>query len=133
VCCLPGGLFRRTLCRQWIHLLCAVWLLPETSVLEGSKMDGWNIAKIAPWRSRVSCSICGRPDGFVVRCSGSTGEGHDYSASSCSATFHPMCAYLSGLATKLVTTCGAWESGFTVHAYAGESLLPSFFIRCWCA
>lgn len=78
-----AGAFRKTVGGQWIHALCAEWVLESTyrrgqvSLIEG--MD--NVSKGVD-----TCTVCRRKQGVCLKCS----YGH------CQTSFHPTCARSAG-------------------------------------
>ncbi|XP_057785158.1 uncharacterized protein LOC131002701 isoform X2 [Salvia miltiorrhiza] len=78
-----AGAFRKTVGGQWIHALCAEWVLESTyrrgQVSPIGGMD--NVSKGVD-----TCTVCRRKQGACLKCS----YGH------CQTTFHPTCARSAG-------------------------------------
>lgn len=58
LCNTLGGALKRTMDDRWVHLTCALMLLPEVVPTDLQVLDNWNIRGIQPWRTGVDCSVC---------------------------------------------------------------------------
>ncbi|KAF8821199.1 PHD-finger domain-containing protein [Cardiosporidium cionae] len=90
ICGVWGGAFKRTTTNTWVHLLCAVWLMPETHCEDLEQLEPWSLSTIQSWRRSSRCFFCGSEWGYCVICAHRSGGGR------CPLTFHPMCAWLHG-------------------------------------
>ncbi|CAH9083737.1 unnamed protein product [Cuscuta epithymum] len=87
------GAFRKSTDGQWVHALCAEWVLGSAvriglvSSIEGTSM-GRKVSDV--------CLICHRKHGVCIKCS----YGH------CRSTFHPYCARSAGLFMAVKTVGG---------------------------
>jgi PHD-zinc-finger like domain len=79
LCPRPGGVFKRTLKGQWVHLYCA---LNIEEVLFTELMDGIDLSRIPQQRRNLRCALCHEKNkGACMQCAGA-----------CYKPFHPMCA-----------------------------------------
>ncbi|KAL3845575.1 hypothetical protein ACJIZ3_002978 [Penstemon smallii] len=95
-CGLCGGTasaFRKSVDGQWIHALCAEWVLESTyrrgqvNPIEGMETVNKGID---------ACNVCRRKHGVCLKCS----YGH------CQSTFHPTCARSAGFYMTVRTSSG---------------------------
>nr|GMD74160.1 histone-lysine N-methyltransferase atx1 [Ipomoea batatas] len=78
------GAFRKSTDGQWVHAVCAEWVL-ESTFRRGqvNSIEGMAIVR----KGNDVCGICHRKHGVCIKCS----YGH------CRSTFHPYCARSAGL------------------------------------
>ncbi|KAL9173307.1 hypothetical protein ABFS82_03G105000 [Erythranthe guttata] len=88
-----AGAFRKSSDGQWIHALCAEWVL-ESSYRRGQvdPIDGMNSVR----KGVDACAVCRRKQGACLKCS----YGH------CQTTFHPICARSAGFFMTVRTNGG---------------------------
>ncbi|KAL6512080.1 hypothetical protein OROGR_021677 [Orobanche gracilis] len=78
-----AGAFRKSVAGQWIHALCAEWML-ESTYRRGqvNPIEGMDSVS----KGVDTCTVCRRKHGVCLKCS----YGH------CQTTFHPSCARSAG-------------------------------------
>jgi hypothetical protein len=82
LCFRPGGLMRRSVCKQrWFHPVCVLFT-PELTLDDSSRRLN-NITELCADRADLVCQLCRKNGGACVQCC--VGE--------CLAAFHPYCAY----------------------------------------
>ncbi|CEM01677.1 unnamed protein product [Vitrella brassicaformis CCMP3155] len=86
-CRRKGGALRKASNHEWVHVTCALWLMPEAVCQNLEKMEGWSFEHLAEWRHKEMCSHCRNRGGFVVKCA----------YVGCLTMVHPMCAWREGL------------------------------------
>ncbi|KAL1533687.1 hypothetical protein AAHA92_33540 [Salvia divinorum] len=78
-----AGAFRKSVGGQWIHALCAEWVL-ESTYRRGQVSPIVGMDNVS--RGCDTCTVCRRKQGVCLKCS----YGH------CQTTFHPTCARSAG-------------------------------------
>lgn len=58
LCNTLGGALKRTTTGRWVHVSCALFLLPEVVPRDIKSLDNWDTTNISPWRFDASCSVC---------------------------------------------------------------------------
>ncbi|KAL0351419.1 UNVERIFIED_CONTAM: histone H3-lysine(4) N-trimethyltransferase ATX1 [Sesamum calycinum] len=88
-----AGAFRKSIDGQWIHALCAEWVL-ESTYRRGqvNPIEGMDTV----CRGVDTCTVCRRKQGVCLKCS----YGH------CQTTFHPTCARCAGFYMTVRTNGG---------------------------
>ncbi|KAK4413254.1 histone H3-lysine(4) N-trimethyltransferase ATX1 [Sesamum alatum] len=88
-----AGAFRKSIDGQWIHALCAEWVL-ESTYRRGqvNPIEGMD----SVCRGVDTCTVCRRKQGVCLKCS----YGH------CQTTFHPTCARSAGFYMTVRTNGG---------------------------
>ncbi|KAL3641330.1 hypothetical protein CASFOL_016298 [Castilleja foliolosa] len=88
-----AGAFRKSIDGQWIHALCAEWVL-ESTYKRGqvNPIEGMDSVS----KGVDACNVCHRKHGVCLKCS----YGH------CQATFHPTCARSAGFFMTVRTNGG---------------------------
>ncbi|KAL2231942.1 UNVERIFIED_CONTAM: histone H3-lysine(4) N-trimethyltransferase ATX1 [Sesamum indicum] len=88
-----AGAFRKSIDGQWIHALCAEWVL-ESTYRRGqvNPIEGMDTV----CRGVDTCTVCRRKHGVCLKCS----YGH------CQTTFHPTCARCAGFYMTVRTNGG---------------------------
>ncbi|EKX73758.1 conserved hypothetical protein [Theileria equi strain WA] len=69
----------------WIHLVCAVFLMPNVTCLDWYALSMWDLRDIK-YNVVDCCSVCRVSGGYTLKCSDD----------SCNLKFHPMCAWVGG-------------------------------------
>ncbi|KAF8822521.1 PHD-finger domain-containing protein [Cardiosporidium cionae] len=123
ICGIWGGAFKRTTTNTWVHLLCAVWLMPETHSEDLEQLEPWSLSNIQPWRRSSRCFFCGSEWGYCVTCAHRNGGGR------CSLSFHPMCAWLHGLFVKARVT----RDDFLEWQRTVDFCFPKLLIDVYCS
>ncbi|KAL8125233.1 uncharacterized protein LOC141720352 isoform X1 [Apium graveolens] len=88
-----AGAFRKTTDGQWIHAICAEWVL-ESTFKRGQANPVQGMETVS--KGSEMCHICRRTQGVCIKCS----YGH------CQSTFHPFCARGVGFQMNLKTSGG---------------------------
>ncbi|XP_073136412.1 uncharacterized protein [Henckelia pumila] len=88
-----AGAFRKSVDGQWVHALCAEWVL-ESTYRRGQVNPIQRMETVC--KGVDSCIVCSRKQGVCLKCS----YGH------CQSTFHPTCARSAGF-HMTVQTVGA--------------------------
>ncbi|KAG8378328.1 hypothetical protein BUALT_Bualt08G0126000 [Buddleja alternifolia] len=88
-----AGAFRKSIDGQWIHALCAEWVL-ESTYRRGQvgPIEGMDTVS----KGVDACTVCRRKQGVCLKCS----YGH------CQSTFHPTCARSAGFYMTVRTNGG---------------------------
>lgn len=86
LCDAASGAFRKSTDGQWVHALCAEWLL-ESNYRRGQTNPVEGLYAILKDKKLQSCCVCKQNVGLCLKCS----YGH------CQITFHPTCARNAGL------------------------------------
>ncbi|KAK2195764.1 bifunctional Zinc finger [Babesia duncani] len=98
VCCSSGGSMKRvatsavlakkgmTSSSLWIHLHCAVFLMPNVKCNDLRNLSMWDLRALR-FGSHDRCDICGVIGGIVLKCA----------EQSCRTKFHPTCAWVAGV------------------------------------
>ncbi|KAL6515595.1 hypothetical protein OROHE_018629 [Orobanche hederae] len=88
-----AGAFRKSVAGQWIHALCAEWVL-ESTYKRGqvNPIEGMDSVS----KGVDTCTVCRRKHGVCLKCS----YGH------CQTTFHPSCARSAGYYMTVRTNGG---------------------------
>lgn len=71
-----GGALKHTADGRWIHMTCALLLLPETAPGDVASLDYWDISGIQSWRRQLNCSVCSITDWKQFRHVGSPETKH---------------------------------------------------------
>ncbi|XP_077224076.1 PHD finger family protein [Tasmannia lanceolata] len=93
-----SGAFRKATDGQWVHAICAEWVL-ETTFRKGQPNPVEGMEANLKERDLLVCCICDRKVGLCIKCS----YGH------CQSTFHPTCAKNAGLYMNLKTIGGKFQ------------------------
>lgn len=105
MCCLcpvQHGALKPTTDSRWVHLCCAYW--SENAVVKSlNSMGPVDITEVEVQSTDMAsfgdnspalCCFCNIPGGFVVNCTHSSNEAN---SEKCSAVFHPICAWFTGM------------------------------------
>ncbi|OQS00722.1 DEAD/DEAH box RNA helicase, partial [Thraustotheca clavata] len=84
LCPIVKGAYKQTLCKQWVHLQCFLWI-PELRVEPmGNTFRLGSLETLDSERFELKCEICKTTDGFgVIQCAHST----------CLTAFHVSCGF----------------------------------------
>ncbi|KAL4566204.1 hypothetical protein LXL04_030316 [Taraxacum kok-saghyz] len=95
-CCLCGGAtgaFRKSTDGQWVHALCAEWVL-ESTFRRGQAKPIQGMETIS--KGYEVCLVCSRKVGVCIKCN----YGH------CQSTFHPTCGKTAGFLMNVRSSGG---------------------------
>ncbi|CAN6480180.1 unnamed protein product [Victoria cruziana] len=85
-----GGVFRKTVDAQWVHVICAEWLL-ESTYVRGQPYPVEGMECLSKERDLHTCCFCRSKQGVCIKCS----------SNDCNSTFHPSCAREANLYTSV--------------------------------
>ncbi|KAL7997230.1 putative Zinc finger, RanBP2-type, Zinc finger, PHD-type, uvrABC system, subunit B [Plasmopara halstedii] len=94
-----GGAYKRTACRQWVHVQCFLWI-PELSVEQKGDdlLALGDIKSLDPDRKTLDCSLCHSQKGYgIIQCA------HNQ----CLTAFHVSCAAFAHYRMDQVESCGS--------------------------
>ncbi|KZV33054.1 hypothetical protein F511_03320 [Dorcoceras hygrometricum] len=102
-----AGAFRKSVDGQWVHALCAEWVL-EATYRRGQVNPIQRMETVC--KGIDSCTVCGRKQGVCLKCS----YGH------CQSTFHPTCARSAGFHMILQTIGGKLQHKAYCEKHSSE-------------
>ncbi|XP_073043664.1 uncharacterized protein [Primulina eburnea] len=102
-----AGAFRKSVDGQWVHALCAEWVL-ETTYRRGQVNPIQRMETVC--KGVYSCIVCCRKQGVCLKCS----YGH------CQSTFHPTCARSAGFHMIVQTIGGKLQHNAYCEKHGSE-------------
>lgn len=106
LCPQEWGVLKQVRGSGWAHVFCAV-VIPDVNFGDIRKMEPIENVESSILRSKresLQCNVCHLNHGACIRCSYILDDG-----SQCSAAFHPLCAWFSGLSMNVDITGTLWQ------------------------
>ncbi|XP_075515927.1 LOW QUALITY PROTEIN: uncharacterized protein LOC142550746 [Primulina tabacum] len=111
-----AGAFRKSVDGQWVHALCAEWVL-EATYKRGQVNPIQRMETVC--KGVDSCIVCSRKQGVCLKCS----YGH------CQTTFHPTCARSSAFHMTVHTVGGKAQHKAYCEKHSSEQKAKVFYFR----